>query len=316
VRSVKNDPQERPAAGHGLRLIRSVISRLPRGRARAAEILSRFLRTPFVDAVPPYDLDVRLLIDPRDRFQLEIWLGTYQPHVISFLRRAIRRGDRVLCAGLHIGYFAALARRLAGPHGLVLSAEPDQTARQRADENLRLSGGPASAPIHVLPAGLSDQDATLPLHKSTVLGHSSFGTPHQEQGIVDTPVRKGDTWLTELGVDTLDVLVLDVEGWELNALQGLRGTIARSSELRAMIEVSDWALRDAGTSANALLAFCWNAGLVVQWAEHADESARYGVTGSLARPNQELRANDVICFPSANPSPAAVVPAPAVTQSS
>ena len=286
-------------AGVGLRSLRAILTRLPRGRTRAARLVGGALRRSFVDDVPPYDAGVRLVIDPHDPFQLEIWLGAYQPHVVSFLRSAIKPGDRVLCAGLHVGYVAALARRLAGPRGLVLSAEPDQTARQRAEVNLRLSESAACAPIHVLPAGLSDQDETLAFHKSSVLGHSSFGTPHHEERLVNTPVRRGDTWLAELGVDALDVMVLDVEGWELSALRGLRDVIGKSPGLRAMIAVSDWALHDAGTSAEALLAFCWDAGLVVRWAEHADDRAPYGVAGSLARPNQGIRANDVLCVANA-----------------
>jgi len=293
-------------AGFGLRLLRKMITALPRGRARAARMLGRLLRRPFTDDVPPYDAGLRLIIDPNDRFQLEIWLGAYQPHVVSFLRRAIRPGDRVLCAGLHIGYVAALARRLAGPRGIVLSAEPDDSARQRAEINLRLSDGPACAPIHILPAGLSDKAETLVFHKSSVLGHSSFAAPHHQEGLVDTAVRRGDSWLAELGIDSLDVLVLDVEGWELSALRGLQEVLARSPRLRAMIEVSNWALRDAGTSPEALLTYCWEAGLVVQWAEHADDRAPYGVVGSLARPNEAILANDVLCVASAS-APAALV---------
>lgn len=295
-------------AGWELRFLRHVLSRLPRGRTRAAQVLRRMLRTPFIDDVPPYEAGVRLVIDPSDRFQLEIWLGAYQPHVVSFLRCAIRPGDRVLCAGLHVGYVAALARRLAGPEGLVMSAEPDPAARERAELNLRLSSAEgACAPIHVLPAGLSDQDETLVFHKSSVLGHSSFGTPHHQETVVDVPVRRGDSWLAELGVEALDVVVLDVEGWELRALRGLEEVLAKSPGLRAMIEVSEWALRDAGTSADALLAFCWDAGLIVRWAERADDRAPYGVTGSVARPNQALLANDVLCVARAQASTALVM---------
>lgn len=225
---------------------------------------------------------------------------------MSFLRRAIRLVDRVLCAGLHIGYVAALARRLAGPHGLVVSAEPDQSARQRAELNLRLSEGAACAPIRVLPAGLSDQDATLVLHKSSVLGHSSFGTQHHEEALVHAPVRRGDAWLAELGADGLDVLVLDVEGWELSVLSGLSRVLSNSPRLRAMIEVSEWALRDAGTSVDALLDLCWNAGLVVQWAERADERAPYGVKGALAKPRGGILANDVLCVARPRVSPGIV----------
>jgi len=181
------------SAGHGLRLLRRAVSRLPHGRARAARILSRLLRKPFGDVVGPSDLNVRLVIDPADPFQLEIWLGTYQPHVVDFLPCSVRPGDRVLCAGLHVGYVASLARRLAGGGGLVLSAEPDPVARAWAERNVSLGGGPGAAPVRVFAGGLAESEGELLLYESRVMGHSSFAAPHQGQELaVDGTQRAGD----------------------------------------------------------------------------------------------------------------------------
>jgi hypothetical protein len=62
----------------------------------------------------------------------------------------------------------------------------------------------------------------------------------------------GDKILSDLGVSELDGLILDVEGWELRALQGLRKTLERNLPRWAIIESADWALAGAGTSEIAL----------------------------------------------------------------
>ena len=282
------------AAGLALRSIRRMVSRLPHGRSRIARALSGVMRTPFVDYVEPEQYGVRLVIDPTDPFQLEIWLGTYQPHVISFLRSSVRPGAHVLCAGLHVGYVAGIARALAGPKGAVYSAEPDQTARERAQRNLSLQGG--VAPVHVFEGGLSDVDGALTLHRSSVLGHSSFACEHQPLDETSVPVVQGDRWLAELKVPRLDVIVLDVEGWELQVLRGIRATIARSPSLVALVELTEWALRGAGTSSVELVAFLRKSGFEIRWVTRYGPEFPFGVWGPLVEDPTEARSNDVLCI--------------------
>lgn len=279
------------AAGPGLRLLRTAAARLPRGRARLARALSRVLRHSFVDTVEPADLRARMVIDPGDRFQLEMWLGTYQPHVVAFLRRNVKCGATVLTAGLHVGYVAALAARLAGTNGRVFSAEPDPAARRAAERNLALLDE-ACAPVHVLTGGLSDSNGNLTIHLSSTLGQSSFAAPHHPRATELVPLRRGDEWLGEYGVTSLDVLVLDLEGWECHALRGLDPIISASARLVALIEVCDWALRDAGYGVGALFDWLRARGFELTWAEHV--GGRYGVTGARADADR-IRACDVLC---------------------
>ena len=281
-------------AGRALRSFRWLVSRLPRGRARIARALSGVLRTPFVDFVEPETYGVRLVIDPADPFQLEIWLGTYQPHVVSFLRSTVRPGAHVLCAGLHVGYVAGIARALAGPNGAVYSAEPDQTARERARRNLSLQAG--AAPVHIFEGGLSDADGSLTLHRSSVLGHSSFACEHQPLDETTVAVVQGDRWLNDLNVPRLDVIVLDVEGWELQVLRGLRETIARSLSLVALVELTEWALRGAGTSSVELVAFLRKSGFEIRWVTQFGAEFPFGVWGPVVDDPTEARSNDVLCI--------------------
>ena len=278
-------------AGPGLRLLRTAAARLPRGRARLARVLSSVLRRSFVDTVEPADLRARMVIDPGDHFQLEMWLGTYQPHVISFLRRNVESGATVLTAGLHVGYVAALAARLAGARGRVFSAEPDPAAREAAERNLALLDEEC-APVHVLTGGLSDSNGNLTINLSSTLGQSSFAAPHHPRTTKLVPLRRGDEWLAGYGVTSLDVLVLDLEGWECHALRGLEPVISASPCIVALIEVCDWALRDAGDGVAALFDCLRGLGFELTWAENV--GGQYGVTGARADADR-IRAGDVLC---------------------
>jgi FkbM family methyltransferase len=287
-----------PPAGAPLRLLRRIISLLPRGRYRAASLFTGRLRRPFVDVVAPYRLGVRLTIDPREEHQLLMWLGAYQPTVVHFLTRTIRPGDTVLCAGLQLGYVAALARTLAGPTGRVVTAEPDPVARGIARRNLSLTDDDRHAPVHVFEGGLSDADGEMTLNASEVLGQSSFAAPHHPRGTVTVPVRRGDDWLRSLGVDHIDVMVLDVEGWELHVLRGLEATLANSPRLVALVEVAGWALREAGDSASALLDFWRHRGYDLRQAQTWGDEHEYGVAGPVPDPAAPLDG-DVLCVPTA-----------------
>ena len=280
-----------PTAGPGLRLLRRTVGTLPRGRARAAHLLSWVLRSPFVDVVEPRELETRIVIDPSDPFQVEMWLGAYQPHVVSFLRQSVKPGDTVLTAGLHIGYVAAIAARLAGRDGVVFSAEPDPAARELAQQNLALLDA-GCAPVRVLAGGLSDADTSLTINLSSTLGHSSLAAPHHPRSREVVPLRRGDAWLHEHGTRAIDVLVLDVEGWECHVLRGLSRVIAASPRLVALIEVSPWALRDAGCSAAALFEWLRTNGFHLFWAEA--RTGPYGVSG-VPVDAAESRGGDVLC---------------------
>ena len=279
------------AAGPGLRLVRRLVTNLPRGKVRIARMLSRVMKASFVDTVEPAELGARLVIDPRDPFQLEMWLGTYQPHVVSFLRHNVRPGATVLAAGLHIGYVAVLAARLASRNGRVFSAEPDPAARDAARRSLELLDAQCAV-VRVLPAGLSDSNGSLTINLSATLGQSSFAAPHHPRTTEVVPLRRGDEWLAGEGVTSVDVLILDVEGWECHALRGLERVLAGSPRLVALIEVSEWALREAGCNASALFDWLRAHGFELTWAEQV--GGRYGVTGAAADA-QHIRAGDVLC---------------------
>ena len=75
-----------------------------------------------------------------------------------------------------------------------------------------------------------------------------------------------DSFIEERGLPRVDLIKIDVEGYELHVLQGARETLARLRPVM-FIEVSNFNLCEQGTSAQELIAFLEAAGYLLEDAE-------------------------------------------------
>jgi hypothetical protein len=107
------------------------------------------------------------------------------------------------------------------------------------------------------------------MNVSRTLGQSSFSIPHNSNEKAIVNVRRGDDVLRELGISYLDGLLLDLEGWESHALEGLSETL-KTPPRWAIIECFEVALENAGSSRQALLSQIEAIGLRVDKAIDGD----------------------------------------------
>lgn len=147
-----------------------------------------------------------------------------------FLERDLRivLGDKtgLVCidAGAHHGEFtASLLATLRAPQIHAFEPAPDNFAR------LRTRHGTATG-VNLVEAGLSDTPGHLPLHtfdNSTLNsflplakeGHATFDRP----GAGQTPVARLlrlDDYAKERGIERIDLLKIDTQGYELPVLRG------------------------------------------------------------------------------------------------
>lgn len=172
----------------------------------------------------------------------------FDPLSISRLRQHVHPGMTAVDIGAHVGFYTLLLARLVAPGGRVVAVEP-------APENLDLlrrnlsQGSPV--PIEVLPvaAGAEDCDRTLKLSDSSDM-HSFHQHP---LGGHTRAVLVSQRRLDHLLPASPDVVKVDVEGAELEALEGLEGVMTPDSPRAILVEVNPACLTAAGTSVSALL---------------------------------------------------------------
>ncbi len=163
----------------------------------------------------------------------------YEPHIAAVLRRRARPGMAVIDIGANIGYLTMLLATAVGPEGLVVAVEPNPDNVRLLEASRRANG---FGQIIVIAAAAGRETGILALNVS----HSNGVTG----GLPDDPGRLlAARPVPCLALDMvlprgrpIDLVKLDVEGAELNALIGLGETLARDHPV-IVSEFSPAALR-------------------------------------------------------------------------
>ncbi len=148
-----------------------------------------------------------------------------------FQHTALRPGDVVVDIGAHIGCAAVPAARAVGPAGHVYACEAIPSISMALRHTVAASG---LDNITVLNYGLGSApgEATF-LARGAGSGHSDLGGSVGEP--VTVPMTTLDALVAEVGLQRLDFLKVDVEGWEPEVLRGAAQTIRRH---RPVIEIA------------------------------------------------------------------------------
>lgn len=222
-------------------------------------LLSRHCpRSRVFDLVGPL-APAKMYLNTADPFQSEMACGSYQKPLIAKVLQLAGPGDVVLTAGAQLGYMVIALAKALGPTGRILAFEADPRMVGLCKRNITLNG--LEAMVQLVPTGLGVSNASLQMSLSSTAGQSSFAITHHHLDYATVSVRNGDEVLSEMGVDRIDGLLLDVEGWELQVVNGLRKTLSGSTPRWAIVECWDVALKSAESSAkellNALSEFGW-----------------------------------------------------------
>ena len=137
-----------------------------------------------------------------------VYYATYIAGEWDFLN--INRGDIVLDAGANIGDFALKAALAVGSRGRVIAVEPAPESYAILQRNILING---FKNIICQRKALWDQDAVLCLRESGVASRvGEGGTSPVEATTIDSLIK-------ELALDHIDIVKMDIEGAEANAIK-------------------------------------------------------------------------------------------------
>jgi len=188
-----------------------------------------------------------------------ITFGVYEPAETAFFCSVCKPGMTFLDIGANIGYYAALASGRIGPQGKLIALEPDPENFRYLQQNVAVNGGPQAVCVQKAAAA---EKGVLRLHVNREnRGDNRLYANDLCDSSFEVEVTTIDALLEGLGIERVDLVKIDVQGFEGHVFQGMKRTLLRSEELILLTEFWPFGLRSAGTSPESVLAELEQAGL-------------------------------------------------------
>ena len=171
--------------------------------------------------------DIRMELDPEEWLQIDLRaFGRLEPRTTALFERILRPGDCYVDVGAHVGYHSLVAARLVGEGGRIFAIDPQPYNCAKILTNAELNG---FANIVVVAAAVAEADGFKSLKNQTRQDKArlTLAGPGVNDGALTFVVPKITlSWLFETyGLQRVNLLKIDVEGFELEVLQGARDAI-------------------------------------------------------------------------------------------
>jgi FkbM family methyltransferase len=219
----------------------------------------------FVSAIP---VPFRLPFGPwwlqeNDNLGEPLRTGTFEREELLFVERFLRPGMTVLDVGAHHGLYTLLASKCVGSSGRVFSFEPSPRERRKLRIHLVLNFC-RNVAVQALALAGQEGSADLFVVQGAQTGCNSLRPPDVFGGTSPVRVRVStlDGWLQTAGLNGVDFVKLDVEGAELEVLQGAARFLDHRPRPVILAEVQDVRSAPWGYRAKEILKRLNDAGYV------------------------------------------------------
>jgi len=191
----------------------------------------------------------RIRLDLADHIQRWIYFGIMEPDETLWVKTWLGQGMTVVDVGANVGYYTLLAASLVGVSGKVLAIEPSPYAYNRLQEAVASN---QLSQVVTRQCALGSVEGEMTLYSPPSDNHTPSMIFAGQAGGIGVKVTSLDNCLQEWHGATVDLLKLDVEGFEPHVLAGASSAL-KSGRIRAILcEFNDWWLRRAGSSAEDL----------------------------------------------------------------
>lgn len=161
-------------------------------------------------------------LKPEEHIQQQLfWYGEYEKPLGTVLKNLLRDDTTFIDIGANIGYFSLLVAKSA-PNGRIVAFEPVSYLFEALQKNIALNYIRNIQPVKTA-IGEKEEDRLIYLSARDNDGMSSLHKPENYSGINEiVKVIPLDSWFAGSGFTKIDIIKIDVEGYELAVLQGMK----------------------------------------------------------------------------------------------
>lgn len=164
-----------------------------------------------------------LFISPNNGFiDRHIFLyGVYEPFMLDLFSVYLKPGQTFVDIGANIGQHTMYAASIVGETGSVHAFEPIPTIYRQIEDSVKENH--FEKIIHIHNCALGKTEATEKLFISKNVGGSSLVNDDDTKETITVHIKNGDKELS--GISKIDVIKIDVEGYEYEVLTGIKQTL-------------------------------------------------------------------------------------------
>lgn len=208
----------------GIRALRLMKSADFPGSWRARRWVEGFLRTIKPKGVVACSTDFggEIVIDPRADSGVEhqiFYSGCYEEGTLHVISAVLAPGGRFADVGANVGLMSVVAALAVGSEGRVDSFEPLPEIRSLLEETVKRNGF-SQVQVHAKAMGARDDVVELHRHLEVNRGSASLAWAGGDGARVQVAVQRLVDALPDWATRPIDMIKIDVEGWEFEVLKG------------------------------------------------------------------------------------------------
>ncbi|MEQ1755323.1 MAG: FkbM family methyltransferase [Micropepsaceae bacterium] len=166
--------------------------------------------------------------------------------LLRVVEKYLKVGGTFVDVGAGVGLFSLLAARVVGPAGKVIAIEPAPATANALRATVSANSLSNVVRIEEIAAGAERGLGTLSVE--AICGHGSLIASDTATGKVVATVAPLDEILEGI---VPDMVMIDVEGWELKVIEGMVSTIGANPDIILIMDFEPAHIRRTGVSAAA-----------------------------------------------------------------
>ena len=195
-------------------------------------------------------------------------------------------GDNIIDIGTNMGETSMNFSKLVGDSGIIHSFEPDTINHKRCADNLKLNNF-KNITLNKLGLGNIEGQFRIKVDTPTNRGGNRI-TDTNDENLEIIQVITLDKYVSDKNMGKIDLIKIDVEGFEYNVLKGAEKTIYKFKP-KFFIELDDVNLKQQNASAKMLVEFLINKEYSIT---NADDNSKVTEKNNFDRCHF-----DIICIP-------------------